>query len=337
MAVLVTGASGYIGSHTCVALHESQRSVVLFDNLSRSSPRAVDAIRRLVSEDMAFVEGDVASADDLDAVFSRFDIDEVVHFAGLKAVGESVADPLAYYRVNVGGTTILAEAMVRHGVSYLVFSSSAAVYGEPETLPVAETASLSPTSPYGRSKLLCEQVLADAADAHPLDVLLLRYFNPVGAHPSGTIGEDPVGVPQNLLPFIMQVAVGRRERLSIFGSDYGTPDGTAIRDYLHVDDLAAGHVAALDALGAQVTGCRAVNLGTGNGYSVREVLDAAQRAVGSAIPHELVERRPGDVAQLYADSTLARELLGWQATRSLDDMVRDHWAWQQRNPDGFGS
>jgi UDP-glucose 4-epimerase len=337
MAVLVTGASGYIGSHTCVALHESQRSVVMFDNLSRSSPRAVDAIRRLVSEDMAFVEGDVASADDLDAVFSRFDIDEVVHFAGLKAVGESVADPLAYYRVNVGGTTILAEAMVRHGVSNLVFSSSAAVYGEPETLPVAETASLSPTSPYGRSKLLCEQVLADAADAHPLDVLLLRYFNPVGAHPSGTIGEDPVGVPQNLLPFIMQVAVGRRERLSIFGSDYGTPDGTAIRDYLHVDDLAAGHVAALDALGAQVTGCRAVNLGTGNGYSVREVLDAAQRAVGSAIPHELVERRPGDVAQLYADSTLARELLGWQATRSLDDMVRDHWAWQQRNPDGFGS
>jgi len=335
MAVLVTGAAGYLGSHTCVALHGTGRQIVMLDNFSRSSRGAVVALRQLIGDQAAVVEGDVTEPDVLAHVFSTYDIDEVVHFAGLKAVGESVADPLSYYRVNVGGTRTVAEAMAAHGVTNLVFSSSATVYGAPESLPVDEAASLGPTNPYGTSKLHCEQLLADAARAHGLNVLLLRYFNPVGAHPSGVIGEDPVGVPQNLVPFIMQVAVGRRERLQVFGSDYATPDGTAIRDYLHVDDLAEGHVAALEALRTRSSGCQAVNLGTGNGFSVLEVLDAAQRAVGSPIAYELVDRRPGDVEAVFADPTLARELLGWQAQRGLDEMVADHWRWQRQNPNGF--
>ena len=336
MAVLVTGGTGYIGSHTAVALAAAGRPVVLLDNFENSRPAALAAVRGLTSPSLAFVEGDVRDRDVLDRVLVEHDVSEVVHFAAHKAVGESVARPLRYYGNNLGSTIELASAMVEHGVRKLVFSSSCTVYGQPERIPVTEAAPTGAESPYGWTKYMAEQILRDTAAVEALDVVLLRYFNPVGAHESGTIGEDPNGIPDNLVPFVMQVAVGRRERVGVFGGDYDTPDGTAIRDYIHVVDLAEGHVAALDALdGTLRGGCTAVNLGTGVGSSVLEVLAAAEEAVGRPIPHEIVARRPGDIEQIWADPSFAETVLGWRAERDLSAMLRDHWRWQRDNPNGF--
>ncbi|MEM7140519.1 MAG: UDP-glucose 4-epimerase GalE [Actinomycetota bacterium] len=335
MATLVTGGAGYIGSHTAVALHEAGRDVVLIDNFANSSPKSVDAVRALTTDAMAFVEADLLDADAVSRVFKDHAIDEVIHFAAHKAVGESVEKPLDYYGNNLGSTIGLAEAMVEHGVSRLVFSSSCTVYGQPDEVPVTEAAPTGAESPYGWTKYMSEQILADAAKALPLDVVLLRYFNPVGAHPSGTIGEDPNGIPNNLVPFVMQVAVGRLEQVRVFGDDYDTPDGTGVRDYIHVMDLAEAHVAALDALAGGLTGATPVNVGTGVGNSVLEVVKAASDAVGRALPYEIVERRPGDIAKTWAATDYAAEVLGWRSTRDLEEMLADHWRWQSRNPNGF--
>lgn len=335
MATLVTGGAGYIGSHTAVALHEAGREVVVVDNLSNASVRAIDALRALTTPALAFVEGDVRDEALLDRVFSGHDIDDVVHFAAHKAVGESVEKPLDYYRNNLGSTMALVEAMDRHDVRRLVFSSSCTVYGQPETVPVTEDAPTGAESPYGWTKYMSERILVDVAEALPLDSVLLRYFNPVGAHPSGTIGEDPNGIPNNLVPFVMQVAVGRLERVRVFGDDYETPDGSGVRDYIHVMDLAEAHVAALDALAAGLRGATPVNIGTGVGSSVLEVIDAAGAAVGRPIPFEVVGRRPGDIAKVWAATGRAEALLGWRSRRDLDEMLRDHWRWQSNNPDGY--
>ena len=336
MAVLVTGGAGYIGSHTAVALHEAGREVVLIDNFNNASPAAVDAVRALTTPDMSFVEGDLRDRALLDSVFETHDIDEVIHFAAHKAVGESVRIPLEYYGNNLGSTISVAEAMVAHGVRKLVFSSSCTVYGQPDAIPVTESAPTGAESPYGWTKYMSEQILRDAAAAEDLDIALLRYFNPVGAHESGTLGEDPNGIPNNLVPFVMQVAVGRLEKVGVFGGDYDTPDGTCIRDYIHVVDVAEGHVAALDALDGKLRGsCTAVNLGTGVGSSVLEVVAAAEAAVGEPIAYEIVDRRAGDVEQIYADPAYAEEVLGWRCRRDLAAMMRDHWNWQSNNPNGF--
>jgi len=335
MATLVTGGAGYIGSHTAVALHESGRDVVVVDNFANSSPKAVDALRALTTPDLSFVEADLLDAEALDRVFKEHDIDEVIHFAAHKAVGESVEKPLEYYRNNLGSTIAIAQAMSENDVSRMVFSSSCTVYGQPEEIPVTEAAPTGAESPYGWTKYMSEQILADAALALPLNAVLLRYFNPVGAHPSGTIGEDPNGVPNNLVPFVMQVAVGRLAKVRVFGTDYDTPDGSGVRDYIHVVDLAEAHVAALDALANGLTGATAVNIGTGVGNSVFEVIEAAGRAVGKPIPHEIVGRRPGDIAQTWAATDFAADVLGWRASRDLDDMLRDHWRWQSQNPNGY--
>lgn len=335
MAVLVTGGAGYIGSHTAVALHEAGREVVLLDNFANSSPKAVAAIRALTTDSMAMVEADLLDADAVARVFKNHNIDEVIHFAAYKAVGESVDKPLDYYRNNLGSTIGLVEAMVEAGVSKLVFSSSCTVYGQPDVIPVTEAAPTGAESPYGWTKYMSEQILSDAAAAVELDVVLLRYFNPVGAHESGTLGEDPNGIPNNLVPYVMQVAVGRMEKVMVFGGDYDTPDGTAMRDYIHVVDVAEGHVAALDSLRSNLTGCTAVNLGTGVGSTVLDVVNAASDAVGSPIPHEVVARRSGDVEKIYAEPAYAEQILGWRSKRDLADMMRDHWNWQRKNPNGF--
>ncbi len=335
MAVLVTGGAGYIGSHTAIALHEAGRDVVIVDNFSNSSPLALDAVRALTTPHLTFVEADLLDTAALDAVFANHDIEEVIHFAAYKAVGESVSKPLDYYRNNLGSTIGLAEAMVRHGVSKLVFSSSCTVYGQPDVIPVTEAAPTGAESPYGWTKYMSEQILRDASEAADLDVVLLRYFNPVGAHESGTLGEDPNGIPNNLVPYVMQVAVGRLDQVRVFGGDYNTSDGTAIRDYIHVVDLAEGHVAALDAMANGLSGCEAVNLGTGVGSTVLDVINAAGEAVGSPIAHEIVGRRAGDIEQIYAEPGHAAEILGWRSSRDLADMMRDHWNWQRRNPNGF--
>ncbi len=337
MATLVTGGAGYIGSHTAVALHESGREVVLLDNFSNSCAEAVDAIRALTTSGMAFVKADLRDRDALDSVFDSHEITEVIHFAAFKAVGESVEKPLDYYDNNLGSTIGLARAMVDHGVESLVFSSSCTVYGQPDVIPVTESAPTGAESPYGWTKYMSEQILRDACAALPLNTILLRYFNPVGAHESGTIGEDPNGIPNNLVPFVMQVAVGRLEKLRVFGSDYNTPDGTAIRDYIHVVDLAEGHVAALEALAGGLSGCNAVNLGTGVGSTVLEVVAAASDAVGHHIPSEIVDRRAGDIEKIWADPAHATEMLGWTSSRDIHDMMRDHWNWQRSNPNGYKS
>ena len=335
--VLVTGGAGYIGSHTCVQLLEAGRRVVVVDNLSNASERALERVRELADGDLVFHRVDLRDRAAVDDVFAAESIDSVVHFAGLKAVGESVEIPLAYYDNNIAGTVSLLEAMAAHDVRDLVFSSSCTVYGDPEEVPVTEASPVGAASPYGRTKLFIEEMLRDVAAADPRwRIVLLRYFNPVGAHPSGRIGEDPTGIPNNLMPFTMQVAVGRRDTLRIFGTDYDTPDGTCIRDYIHVVDLADAHLAALDALD-RIEGCRAVNVGTGTGSSVLEVVQAASRAVGRDIPYELADRRPGDVPCVYADTALSSELLGWTPRYDLDDMCRDHWRWQRENPDGYGT
>ncbi len=336
MAVLVTGGAGYIGSHTAVALHEAGREVVLSDNFINSSPAAVDAIRALTTPDLVFVEGDLRHRAQLDAVFEAYDIDEVIHFAAHKSVSQSVSAPLEYYDNNLGATIGVADAMVKHGVRKLVFSSSCTVYGQPDVIPVTERAPIRAESPYGWTKVMSEQILRNTAAAEDLDVALLRYFNPVGAHESGTLGEDPNGVPDNLAPVVMAVAVGRLDKIGVFGGDYATPDGTCVRDYVHVVDLAEGHVAALDALDTTLRGtCTAINLGTGIGSSVLEVIAAAEAAVGEPIAYEIVDRRPGDIEQIYADASLAAEVLGWRSQRDLAAMLRDHWTWQSMHPDGF--
>ncbi|MCH2438544.1 MAG: UDP-glucose 4-epimerase GalE [Acidimicrobiales bacterium] len=339
MAVLVTGGAGYIGSHTAVVLHEAGRDVVVLDDLSNSSPAAVDALRALTRPDLPFVEADAADVDAVGRAIADHGVDEVVHFAAFKSVSGSIADPDGYHRNNVGSTVGVVEAMRHNGVSRMVFSSSCTVYGEPTDLPVTEDSPISASNPYGATKVACEELLAAEAEAGGLDVLLLRYFNPVGAHASGDLGEDPRGTPDNLVPYLMQVAVGRRESLSVFGDDYDTPDGSAIRDYIHVVDLAEGHLAALDALAADrgSRGCTAVNLGTGTGYSVLDVLAAAGRVIGRPVPHQVVGRRDGDIQRIWADPSLAADLLGWRAGRGLDEMLADHWRWQQRHPDGYAA
>jgi UDP-glucose 4-epimerase len=335
---LLTGGAGYIGSHTAVVLLEAGWSVVVVDNLANSSPVAVERVAELQAGDLTFHSVDILDTAGLDAVFAQHEVDAVVHFAGLKAVGESVEKPLAYHENNVSGTVSLLKAMQAAGVRNLVFSSSCTVYGEPERVPVTEDARLGPTTnPYGRSKLYIEDMLRDLPVAEPdWHIALLRYFNPVGAHPSGRIGEDPNGIPNNLMPNVMQVAVGRREKLLVYGNDYPTADGTCIRDYIHVVDLARGHLAALERLGS-IDGCEALNLGTGQGYSVLEVIAAASKAIGREIPYEIVGRRSGDIAATWADPTHAREVLGWDAQLGLDDIVADHWRWQSQNPEGYAT
>jgi UDP-glucose 4-epimerase len=335
--VLVTGGAGYIGSHTCVVLLEAGVRVVVLDNLDNSSVVALERVAELVpaaAERLEFVEGDVRDAHDLDRAFAVGDVEAVVHFAGLKAVGESVEAPLRYYDHNVSGTLQLLYAMDRHGVRDLVFSSSCTVYGEPDTVPITEDTPLGASSPYGRTKLHIEEMLRDVAATGGWRIALLRYFNPVGAHPSGLIGEDPVGIPNNLMPYIMQVGVGRRDHLTVHGGDYPTPDGTAIRDYLHVVDLAEGHLAALDHVD-RLDGAVAVNLGTGTGSSVLDVVRAASTAIGRDLPYEIGPRRPGDVVEVWADPSRAASLLGWRASRTLAEMCADHWRWQSDNPTGY--
>ena len=335
--ILVTGGAGYIGSHTCVALLESGYDVVVVDDLSNSSKQSISEVVAITDRPIAFHRADVGDAEALGAVFDAHNIDGVIHFAGLKAVCESVAEPFRYFRVNLGTTLTLAEAMAAHGVKRLVFSSSATVYSPAAQVPLDEDAPVGPTNPYGDTKAMIERMLTAAGAADPeLAVALLRYFNPVGAHESGRIGEDPAGVPNNLMPFVMQVAVGKLPELSVFGDDYDTPDGTCIRDYIHVVDLARGHVAALRRL-AQTPGVHTWNLGTGRGTSVLEMVDAVERAVGRPIPRRVVGRRPGDQPVSYADVTKAERELGWRAERTIDNMCVDHWEWQRTHPDGFGS
>jgi UDP-glucose 4-epimerase len=335
--VLLTGATGYIGSHTCIEVMAAGWTPVIVDNLCNSSPVVLDRIEQITGHRPGFVEADIRDRAALDRIFGEHRIDAVVHFAGLKAVGESVAEPLRYYENNVTGTLVLLEALQRHGVKRIVFSSSATVYGMAEKMPLTEDSPLGAVNPYGQTKVMCEQFLRDVAAADPeWRVMLLRYFNPVGAHESGLIGEDPAGMPNNLMPFVAQVAVGRRPRLSIYGNDYPTTDGTGVRDYIHVVDLAQGHVAALTAL-MDMGAARAniVNLGTGRGHSVLEVVTTFEAVSGRAVPYDIVERRPGDVAVCYADVTRARTLLGWEARRGLDEMCADAWHWQSANPNGF--
>ena len=335
MRVMVTGGAGYIGSHTCVEMLAAGMEVVVVDNLSNSKEEALRRVREITGRPLTFIQADLRDRSALDAVFRSGSFDAVVHFAGLKAVGESVEIPLAYYENNVGGTISLCEAMAAAGVKNLVFSSSATVYGDPATVPIQEGFPLSATNPYGRSKLFIEEILRDLhVSDTDWNIALLRYFNPVGAHPSGRIGEDPNGIPNNLMPYVAQVAVGQLPRLRVFGNDYPTPDGTGVRDYIHVVDLARGHLAALRRL-EQGPGVVVYNLGTGRGYSVLEMVAAFERASGRPVPYEIVARRAGDIAICYADPALARSELRWQADFGIDEMVRDAWRWQSENPHGF--
>jgi UDP-glucose 4-epimerase len=333
--ILVTGGAGYIGSHTCIELLQAGHDIVVVDNLSNSSAEAIRRVQAIAGREFPFHLADVCDQDALRAVFRQHTIDAVIHFAGLKAVGESMAIPLAYYHNNLDSTLSLCAVMREFAVNALVFSSSATVYGLPDRVPVTEDMPLSATNPYGWTKFMIEQILRDVAAAEPdWSVMLLRYFNPVGAHASGQIGEDPTGTPNNLMPFITQVAIGRREKLHVFGDDYPTPDGTGVRDYIHVVDLAAGHVRAIDYC-LDHNGVEAVNLGTGRGYSVLEMVAAFELASGRRIPYQIDARRPGDIAICYADPSKARNLLDWQAERGLPEMCADAWRWQQANPTGY--
>ena len=332
--ILVAGGAGYIGSHTCVELLNSGQEVVVFDNFSNSHPEALKRVAAITGRAPQVVAGDIRDQAALEDVIRRFACTAVIHFAGLKAVGESVDQPLDYYDNNVIGTHRLLKVMGNCGVKTLVFSSSATVYGEPQRLPLTEDHPLSATNPYGRTKLVIEDMLRDLYRSDPSwQIGILRYFNPVGAHESGLIGEDPQGTPNNLMPFVAQVAVGRREQLKVWGDDYPTPDGTGVRDYIHVVDLAVGHLKALARL--REAQCFAVNLGTGTGYSVLDVVKAFEQASGRPVPYELAPRRPGDVAACYADPAFAAELLDWRAERNLDAMCVDAWRWQSSNPNGF--
>jgi UDP-glucose 4-epimerase len=336
MNILVTGGAGYIGSHTCVELLNAGFDVTVFDNFCNSHPEALARVERITGKKLTLVRGDVRDRAALVAALRDSGASAVIHFAGLKAVGESVEKPLFYYDNNVVGTLRLLEAMGECGVKTLVFSSSATVYGDPQCLPLTEDHPLSATNPYGRSKLIIEEILRDLYRSDSSWRLgLLRYFNPVGAHVSGLIGEDPQGIPNNLLPFVAQVAIGRREFLNVWGDDYPTPDGTGVRDYIHVVDLARGHIKALERLQAQAPECLTVNLGTGTGYSVLEMVLAFERACGKPVPYRVGPRRSGDIASCYAEPKLALDLLGWQAELGLDTMCADAWRWQSGNPEGY--
>jgi len=335
MKILVTGGAGYIGSHTCLELLKDGYEVVVVDNLSNSKEESLKRVQKLAGKTLAFHEVDLLDKKLLDDVFAGSPVDAVVHFAGLKAVGESVAIPLSYYHNNVTGTLILCEVMGKHKVKNLVFSSSATVYGDPHKVPITEDFPLFATNPYGRTKLMIEEILRDLHRADEAwNVALLRYFNPVGAHPSGRIGEDPNGIPNNLLPYISQVAVGKLSLLSVFGNDYPTPDGTGIRDYIHVVDLALGHLKALEKLTTS-PGVATYNLGTGQGYSVLEMVSAFEKASEKKIPYEIIARRPGDIASCYADPSLAKKELGWSTEKGINEMCADAWKWQSGNPNGY--
>lgn len=336
--ILVTGGAGYIGSHTCVELLNAGSAVTVFDNFSNSHPEALARVQRITGKSLRLIRGDIRDRAALVAALRESGATSVIHFAGLKAVGESVDKPLSYYDNNVVGSLRLLEAMGECGVTTLVFSSSATVYGDPQRLPLTEDHPLSATNPYGRTKLMVEEILRDLQRSnHSWRIGVLRYFNPVGAHASGLIGEDPQGMPNNLLPFVAQVAVGRRDHLNVWGNDYSTPDGTGVRDYIHVVDLALGHLKALKALDGwdRPKECLTVNLGTGNGYSVLEIVRAFEKASGKAVPYKIAQRRPGDVASCYADPGYALKSLGWQAARGLEDMCADAWRWQHYNPNGY--
>ena len=336
MNVLVTGGAGYIGSHTTVELLNAGHNVICVDNLLNSKYEAVKRVEKITGKKVKFYEGDIRDRKILDEIFTENKIDSVINFAGLKAVGESCAKPLEYYDNNINGLLQLVFAMRDHGVKNLVFSSSATVYGKPDSVPIKEDARLSTSNPYGSTKLFIEYILKDLYKADPsFNIAILRYFNPIGAHESGLIGEDPKGIPNNLCPYITQVAVGKREYLGVFGNDYKTHDGTGVRDYIHVVDLAKGHVLAVNKL-AENVGLIVVNLGTGTGYSVLDMVKAFEKALKKPIPYKILPRRPGDIDECFADPTLAKELLGFKAEKTLDDMCRDALNWQIRNPDGYG-
>jgi UDP-glucose 4-epimerase len=336
LRVLVTGGAGYIGSHTAIVLIEAGYDIVIFDNFSNSSKESIKRVEKIVGKKIPLVEGDIRDKKILREVFKAYKIDAVIHFAGLKAVGESVEKPLEYYENNVCGTINLCQVMREFNCKSIVFSSSATVYGDPKSVPIKENFPVGATNPYGRSKLFVEEILRDLyISDKSWKIVILRYFNPVGAYESGDIGEDPNGIPNNLMPFISQVAVGKREYLNVFGDDYPTHDGTGVRDYIHVMDLAEGHVKALDRLNS-FNEVMTINLGTGKGYSVLDVLRAYERASDRKIPYKIVQRRDGDIARNYADPTYAKEVLGWEAKRDLDQMCEDSWRWQSKNPDGYG-
>ncbi len=335
MDILVTGGAGYIGSHTTLELLNEGHNVIVVDNLSNSKKEALNRVEDITGKSLTFYQTDLLDKEGLDEIFDEHDVDAVIHFAGFKAVGESVSKPLAYYHNNITGTLYLCELMKKHGVTNIVFSSSATVYGDPHKVPIKEDFPLSATNPYGRTKLFIEEILRDLyVSDERWNVGLLRYFNPVGAHKSGRIGEDPNDIPNNLMPFITQVAVGKLDKLSVFGDDYPTHDGTGVRDYIHVVDLAVGHLKALEKLQSD-PGVVTYNLGTGQGYSVLDVVKAFEEASGQDVPYQITDRRPGDIASCYADPTKAEQELGWKAKRELLDMCRDSWRWQSQNPNGY--
>ena len=336
MSVLVTGGAGFIGSHTCVELLEAGFDVVVCDNLSNASEEALKRVEKITGKSVKFYKTDIRDRAGLDAIFEKENIDSVIHFAGLKAVGESVEKPLMYYDNNIHGTLVLCEAMKKAGCKSIVFSSSATVYGDPHTVPIKEDFPLHATNPYGRTKLMIEEILQDLCVSDPeWKVILLRYFNPIGAHESGMIGEDPKGIPNNLVPYVAQVAIGKHEFVRVFGNDYNTPDGTGVRDYIHVVDLAKGHVCALRKIEASDPGVLIYNLGTGNGYSVLDVVKAYGKACGKELPYKILDRRPGDIATCYADPAKAKAELGWEAQFGIEQMCADSWKWQSTNPEGY--
>lgn len=337
MKILVTGGAGYIGSHTCVELLEAGYDVVVVDNLYNASQKSLERVKEITGKDLTFYQADILDEEALDKIFDKEKVDGVIHFAGLKAVGESVAKPLEYYKNNITGTLILCDVMRKHNVKNIIFSSSATVYGDPAFIPITEECPKgSPTNPYGWTKSMIEQILMDfhTADSD-WNVILLRYFNPIGAHKSGKIGEDPKGIPNNLLPYVAQVAIGKLECLGVFGNDYDTPDGTGVRDYIHVVDLAKGHVKAIDKI-KENPGVKIYNLGTGKGYSVLDIVKAFGKACGHEIPYVIKERRPGDIATCYSDASLAKKELGWEAEYGIEEMCEDSWNWQKMNPNGYG-
>jgi UDP-glucose 4-epimerase len=335
MQVLVTGGAGYIGSHTVIQLIEAGHEVIIFDNFCNASKESIKRVEKIVGQTIEVTEGDIRNKDDLVSVFQKYNIDAVIHFAGLKAVGESVELPLKYYDNNVHGTSVLCQVMAEHGCKSIIFSSSATVYGDPHSVPISEDFPLSATNPYGRSKLMAEEILRDLyVSDNAWKVVLLRYFNPVGAHASGSIGEDPNDRPNNLMPFITQTAVGKLEKLSVFGDDYDTVDGTGVRDYIHVEDLARGHLKALEVLQG-LDDVLTVNLGTGKGYSVLEMVKAFEKASGKKVPYIIAPRRTGDIASCYANPSYAKEVLDWEATCGIDEMCQDSWRWQSNNPNGY--
>lgn len=335
MAILVTGGAGYIGSHTCVELLKENYDIIIVDNFSNSKPEVLRRIKQITKKDIKFYEADLLDRISLRNIFSENKIDAVIHFAGLKAVGESVLKPLKYYHNNVTGTIILCEVMSEYNVKNLVFSSSATVYGVPERVPITEDFPLNPTNPYGRTKMMIEEILHDVYVAdNSWSITILRYFNPIGAHESGLIGEDPNGIPNNLMPYITQVAIGRLKELKIFGNDYPTPDGTGVRDYIHVVDLAKGHLKALKSV-FNSNGVETYNLGTGTGYSVLELVKTFEKVTGKKVPYTVTNRRPGDVPICYADPTKAKIHLGWIAEKGIEEMCKDSWRWQVMNPQGY--